>query len=71
MSTNIATHTPAPRAFKPGDRVTFWDMCDDRRYIGKILSIDGDCAWVMAQASRATITVTVALSDLHHADERE
>lgn len=39
---DIATHTPKPREFKPGDRVT-WTGNDMHRW--KIIAIDGELAW--------------------------
>ncbi len=38
----IATHTPKPRDFNPGDRVT-WTGNDMHRW--KIIAIDGELAW--------------------------
>lgn len=71
---DILTHTPAPREFKPGDRVSFYDMREDKISYGVVVAIDEDFAWVKVPESptpAGNIRVTLNISELRHADERE
>jgi acyl dehydratase len=61
----IATHTPAPREFKPGDRVTMGSGCLDL----ELIAIRDEVACVWDNISRRFESAIV--HRLRHADESE
>lgn len=65
----IATHTPAPREFKPGDRAIVYDAVTDSKDLCDVLAIDDAFAWIRNTKSGGRWTAR--LSDLRHADESE
>lgn len=66
---DIATHTPAPREFKPGDRAIVYDAVSDSKDPCDVLAVDDAFAWVRNRRSGGRWTAR--LSDLRHADESE
>lgn len=65
-SSEIATHTPKPREFKPGDRVTWGKL--QGTYVYEFIAQRGDCAVAWNDTFGFSLQPT---SDLRHADESE
>ncbi len=63
----IATHTPAPREFKPGERVVFGRLIGGST-VGQLLCVDGGVAWVKWPNG---VRQNCRISDLHYVDEGE
>jgi plastocyanin len=59
----IATHSPKPREFKPGDRVTFIDS----QVAFDVVHAEGDQAWV----KNLNGSMLAPFTELRHADESE
>lgn len=60
----IATHTPRPREFKPGDRVRI--IYTNKNAILKVVCVDKGEAWLIEDDGRRW---TVTLNSLKHVDE--
>lgn len=63
---DIVTHTPKQREFKPGDMVTWAAMSES---VYTILAIDDDVAWL--KNNPTGIRYSSLIEDIRHADEAE
>jgi hypothetical protein len=64
---DIATHTPKPLPFKPGDRVLHAHY--EKWVKFRIVAIDGGEAWIVREDNEATRSLLTATHNLRHADE--